>query len=193
MQLEITAQHAATGTTAEATLNRLAGAIRSLARQRATGDLAALRRLDPDKPDAGAFFRVLASATRGPATDLDSLPRWALAAWAFAQAVASGPEKLGGDSLGRALANAEVSEARVNRLLAARDGAFRYQMQRMVRILAGAGERLPVLDLGLLVLADSRDEKLAEHLRRKIARDYWHTRPRKAAAPDIDTTGGDDT
>lgn len=190
MPPETTVQDADTDMSATAILERLAKGIQLLARRRATGDLAMLRRLDPDMPEGGAFFRVLAGATLGRPPAIDSLPRWALAAWAFAH----GPERLElRGSLGRALAEAKVSEARVNRLLAARGGAFRYQMQRMVRILTHAGQRLPVLDVGLLVLMDGRDEKAAEQQRRRIARDYWYARPREATAPDTDTTGGDET
>jgi CRISPR system Cascade subunit CasB len=189
MPPEITAPRTDADTSTEATLERLAGGVRRLARQRATGDLAALRRLDPDHPEAGAFYRVLAGATRGPGPELDTLPRWALATWAFAQ----NPEKLGGNSLGRSLGDAEISESRVNRLLAARGCAFRYQMRSVVRILIDKSAWLPVHDVGLLVLAEGRDEKTADELRMKIARDYWRTRPSEATGPDIHITGGDDT
>jgi CRISPR system Cascade subunit CasB len=72
-----------------------------------------------------------------------------------------------------------LSEARVNRLLAARGAAFRAQVRRAARILAGAGVPLPYRELGLLVLAERRQEQVAERLRLGIARDYWRTRPRE--------------
>lgn len=164
----------------DAGLDAMAEQIRLLARQRATGELAALRRLDPERPDAGAFFRLLARSVPEPLASIELLSRWGLAAWAMAQM----PEALVRGSLGQALAKGSsvMSEARVNRLLATRGSGFRIQVRRMVRILAAVGAPLPYRQLGRLVLDEGRDERWAEVLRLSIARDYWRARRRDSNA-----------
>lgn len=156
-----------------ALLDALAGAVRGLDRAEAHGDLASLRRLDRDAPASPAFYRLAVRHAPGLERPGD------LRALALILTImALSPEALAPTRLGHALAEAGVSEARVQRLLAARGEAFRELALRTARVLAGRGT-LPYRELGLLILA--RSEPFAEEIRMRIARDYW-SRARDADA-----------
>lgn len=166
---------------------------RRLYSQCATGELAALRRLDPDRPAAGAFFRLLANEVPESLARPELRRRWGLVVWAMAQS----PDALSERPLEQALAqpvgagSPVISEARVNRLLAARGVTFRAQLRLIVRMLTSAGVPLPYRDLARFVFAESRDERTAEELRLRIARDYWRTRPRENGDNNHDSNGGE--
>lgn len=159
-----------------ALLDALANGVRSLSKAEARGDLASLRRLDLDAPMSPVFYRLVARyapARHHP----DELRNLAL----ILAMMALKPDDLASGRLGRALADAGVSEARVQRLLAARGETFRDLALRTSRLVAGKGP-LPYRDLGLLVLA--RSDGFAEETRMRIARDYWGQRGRAASSPD---------
>jgi CRISPR system Cascade subunit CasB len=149
-------------------LDTLAGAVRGLAKAEARGDLASLRRLDLRAPTGSAFYRLIARHAPEVSQPSD-LRNLAL----ILAIMALNPEGLVPGGLGRALAEADISEARVQRLLTARGEIFRDLALRTARVLARAGS-LPYRDLGLLVL--SRSETFADEIRMRIAREYWGRR-----------------
>jgi CRISPR system Cascade subunit CasB len=142
-----------------------AGEIRRLAEQERRGDLAALRRLDPEQPDAAAFFRSVVKIAPDAGPGL--MRRYAR----LLRMLALKPDALKGGSLGAALANAGVSESRVLKLLAARGPALARQLDIIARRLANAGD-LPYREIGRLTL-EPDDSEHAEDARLRVARDYW--------------------
>src|SRR5258706_9415129 len=92
----------------------MAQEFRRLVAANARGELAALRRMDPDHPSAGALFRLLARAGIGD-MGLDSLRRWAGAAHIIAQR----PNVLKHGNLGQSLAAIGFTEQRLDILLSA--------------------------------------------------------------------------
>ncbi len=163
------------------TLDWLARAVDRLDERGATGDLAALRRLDPDRPDAGAFFRLMALAPGDPLDGPgDRFRRWGLVVWMLAQT----PGRRSDQGLGDTLAEAGFSEVRMNRLLAARGDGFRAQARRMLRFLAHKAGAVPYRELGMLILCEGRNEDWAESLRLKIARDYWRSESLRENGPE---------
>jgi CRISPR type I-E-associated protein CasB/Cse2 len=168
----------------DAALRDIARHFHRLTGQQATGELAALRRLDPDHPQDGAFFRLLAASVPEPLARGELLTRWGLIVWAMAQM----PDELSVRSLGQALAPV-MSEARVNRLLASRGAAFRAQVRCAVRILTTGGVGLPYRELGQLIFTEGRREPLAEEMRLAIARDYWRTRPSEGSEAQLNERG----
>lgn len=154
-------------------IEAFADEIRLLARKDRRGDLASLRRLDPERPDAAAFFRIV--VTVAPEAGPDSMRRYAR----LVQILALNPDALKPGRLGNALAAADVSEGRVLKLLAARGPALARQLHLIARRLANAGA-LPYRQLATLVL-ESDDSPRAEDVRLSIARDYWRALDRGAA------------
>ncbi len=153
-------------------VNRLAGA---LERETTPGDLAALRRLDPDDPSNPAFWRIVVGhlvpvgALSEERRDRDQ----AEACWA---ALLSGMAQMHGlhvpgRRLGRALAAAGLSELRFVRLLRARERQLLSEVRTAARYLAARAEPVDWVDFARLVL--SHDTKRAESVRRGIARDYY--------------------
>lgn len=153
----------------------LANGVRALEAADRRGDLAELRRMDPDRPDAPAFFRIL--VRHHPNADPDLARRCAR----VVRILALRPEALAPGSLGQAMAEHGVSEARVQKLLSARGGALASQIALIARRLAGEGA-LPYRALSRLLLLHDDDEA-AESIRLEIARDYFRTLDRAGAAP----------
>ena len=151
------------------------------------GDLAELRRMDPDAPDAAGFWRLMASQDLlgSPATEL----KWALAL----HGIALMTRTAGGDAasrsahdrsmpVGRVLfhggdpnrQSAFYSESRFNRLLTARGPMLRTLLARMFRMMAAADQRFNWYQMARLILNEGHDEEQADAVRRDIARDfYW--------------------
>jgi CRISPR system Cascade subunit CasB len=154
-------------------IEAFADEIRLLAERKQRGDLASLRRLDPETPDAAAFFRIVVKLA--PEAGPDSMRRYAR----LVQNLALNPDALKQGRLGTALAAAGVSEGRVLKLLAARGPALARQLHLIARRLANAGA-LPYRQLADLVL-EPDDSPRAEDIRLRIARDYWHALDRGAA------------
>lgn len=143
---------------------RLYNEVRALAAAERRGDLAELRRLDPDRPTAPAFFRILARVA--PDAGTETMRRYAH----YLRILALDPVALSGDRLGAVMAAAGISESRVQRLLTARGHAMRDQLRLIARRLANAGN-LPWRGFGWLLLT-SDDDKL-EKSRMIVARDFW--------------------
>lgn len=148
--------------------------VRLLARQERRGDLASLRRLDPDAPAAAAFFSIVVKVA--PEAGPCKMRRYAR----LLQILALNPDALKPGPLGAALAAAGVSEGRVLKLLAARGSALAGQLHLLARRLANAGA-LPYHQIAELVL-EPDDSARAEDVRLRIARDYWRARDSSAEA-----------
>jgi CRISPR type I-E-associated protein CasB/Cse2 len=73
--------------------------------------------------------------------------------------------------LGRALALAEVSEARLLQLLRARGEALVPRLRACTHLLSSRGQRVDQLDIARLVLSEDRPNE--ESVRRDIARDFY--------------------
>jgi len=157
-------------------VDALAGAIRALDKAERRGDLASLRRLDADAPDAPAFFRIVVKVA--PNASAVELRRYAR----FLQMLALKPDSLTSGSFGAAMAEAEVSEGRVQKLLSARGPALSKQLRLIARRLANAG-RLPYRQIGDLLLVEDEDGEYAEAVRLRIARDYWRAIDRADVGP----------
>src|SRR6266567_2062167 len=154
----------------------LAGAIRALDKAERRGDLASLRRLDADAPDAPAFFRIVVKVA--PNASAVELRRYAR----FLQMLALKPNSLTSGNFGAAMAEAEVSEGRVQKLLSARGPALSKQLRLIARRLANAG-RLPYRQIGDFLLVEDEDGEYAEAVRLRIARDYWRALDRADVGP----------
>ncbi|MDP2312727.1 MAG: type I-E CRISPR-associated protein Cse2/CasB [Pseudomonadota bacterium] len=136
----------------------------------APGDLARLRRLDPDASADFAFWRVMARyapnelARAGEGAER----RWmvVLSALATLQGLHDGSKRLG-----TALGEAGFSELRLSRLMRAEDDALAPEVRAAARYLASKGKSANLVDLAQLVLAPEGPQ--AEQVRRRIASAYF--------------------
>ena len=150
------------------------------------GDLAALRRMDPDEPDAAAFWRLIARYDLHGSPEVER--RWALVLHGIALMTRTAGDDAAGRSahvrgmpIGRALfagdsperTTAFYSESRMNRLLTARGPMLRTLLSRMFRMMAGANQGFDWYQMAQLILSDGYDEQRADRIRRNIARDYY--------------------
>jgi len=150
------------------------------------GELAALRRMDPDAPDAAVVWRLLArrDLLRGPQIE----NKWALILHGIAlmTPTASGDRTNrtahdGSMAVGRALylggesqrASAYYSEMRLNRLLTARGPILRTLLARLFRMLAAAGQPFNWREMAWFIRNEGYNEEAAEQARRRIAREYY--------------------
>ena len=149
-------------------------------------DLADLRRMDPDAPNAAAFWRLMARQNLLGSPLAES--KWAVILNGIAlmtnpvgtnTAYRSAHDKsmpvgkalfLGGDV---SRATAFYSEPRINRLLVAHGPMLRALLGRMFRMMAASGQRFNWHQMSQLVLSDGYDDARAESIRRNIARDYY--------------------
>ena len=147
------------------------------------GDLAALRRMNPESPDAASFWRLTTryDVLRGA----ESERRWGLILHGIALMTrTAGNDAVGrsahvrGMPVGRALfdggdpnrTTALYSESRFNRLLTAREPMLRTLLARMFRMMAAADARFDWYQMSQLILGEG---DRAERIRRAIARDYY--------------------
>lgn len=135
------------------------------------GDLAALRRLDPDHPAAPAFWRLLVRVPEERRIGAEAERRWALIL--YGMALMAPHHHDAACPVGRALFKADYSEARLGRLLDASGAQFRALVPRLCRQLAHKAQPLDWRELGRLILAAERDEARAEDIRLRIARAYY--------------------
>ncbi len=139
------------------------------------GEVAELRRLDPEHPGGGAFWKtvVFHLEPAGQLRGADAETRWALILRAVGEIHAMHRP---GRQLGRALAAAGVSEMRLVRLLRSDLATLADTLSAVCRQLASSGEAVDVADLGWLVVtarAAGNVRSGEEKVRRRIARDYY--------------------
>lgn len=170
----------ATPASEKSRLDKVASEIRLLAAAKATGDLAALRRIDLHRTPPAAFFRVVASVGL-PEMGPERVRAWAAAVHLMAQR----PDSLRPGSLGASLANIGASEQRIDMLLNARGDTLFDLVRRTALRLARSDEALPYRELCQLVLLEGQlDAELsADRLRIGIAQSYQYAR-RKKQQPD---------
>jgi len=137
------------------------------------GDLAELRRLDPDHPGAPTFWRLVVAhldpslPNRGQARD-EALKRWAAIMRAMAEMARFHDPRL---PLGAAMAQAGVAEMRVLKLLRANGESLSGMVRMLSHQLAAAAVAANLADVARLVLSDGRSAE--ESVRNRIAYDYY--------------------
>ena len=152
------------------------------------GDLAELRRMDPDEPDAAVVWRLLARYELLGSPQVEN--KWALILHGIAlmtpTATGDGAGRSAHDGVvpvGRAIfaggdsqrSSAYYSESRLNRLLTARGPILRTLLARLFRMVAAAGQPFNWREMASLILNEGYDEEAAEQARRRIAREYYRT------------------
>jgi hypothetical protein len=173
-------------------LRAMATRLGVLVKAEARAELASLKRLNPDYPDKPAFYRLVADCVPrrfmgdgslplgAPGSETDMACRLAT----IASILALRPDRLRSWGLGRAMAEAGVSEQRFSMLLTSRGPVLRDLARRLARRLARAAEALPYLDLGRLILMDGLGEHddEAEAVRIALAGEYQSAVRRKERA-----------
>ncbi len=168
----------------------MAGQIAGFAEGR-RGDLAELRRMDPDEPDAAAFWRLMAQYDL-----LDSGEqverKWGLIIHGIALMT---PTNSDGNSqtahqtgmrVGRALyyggesqpGLAFYSETRINRLLTSGGPMLRTLLARMFRMLASEGVAFDWWEMAQFIRNEGYNDEGEEQGRRRIAREYYRAERR---------------
>ena len=163
-------------TTERGSLAALLGRIAaSLEHDTSTGDIAELRRLDPDHPGSPAFWRIVVASLDpslppdGPARS-EALRRWATILRTLAQLTGLHDPR---QPLGVGAIESGVSETRFLKLLRATGGTLSDSVRTIGHQLATAGVRVDVADFARLILSDGRADESA--VRERIAyRFYAH-------------------
>ena len=158
------------------------------------GDLAQLRRMDPDAPDAAAYWRLMAE--RDLLGNFAWEAKWTLILHGIALMTrTAGGEVasrtahdghmpvgralfLGGDSVRRV--SGYYSESRLNRLLTARGPMLRALLARMFRMMAAANQPFNWGEMARFILCEGYDEERSEQGRRRLAREYYQAERRSA-------------
>lgn len=158
----------------------------------ATGDRAALRRVDPDAPMPAyaASCRLLVRC--GQSLEGADLDRWVFVLHTLA--LATSIERPAHDreiGFGRALAEAGVSEHRFVRLLTAHGRALRDQIPRAARLLRAKGQQADFRAVWRLLAPDAVADGDGERIRADIARDYYIARARNDAKADHEGETGE--
>lgn len=141
------------------------------------GQLADLRRLNPDAPTQAAYWWIVATVLEGalPADGEVDARRDAERRWAVAlngMAILAGLYRRN-HRLGAALSDAGYAEMRLQRLLSCPDDRLAVEVQTAARFLAAKGVAVDYFDLARLAVIT--DPEQAEDARRGIARDYFRT------------------
>lgn len=150
-------------------MKRIATELWRLHEVSATGELAALRRMDRHKVPPAAFHRLMA---RVEVTEMgtEAVQRWARIVGIMAQR----PDALRASGLGEVLAAIGISEQRLDMLLNAQGPALSDLARRTALRIARDHDTLPYRDLGHLLAYDGRPEKgeEADAVRIRIAQSY---------------------
>ncbi len=160
------------------------------------GDLAALRRMDPDAPDSAVFWRLMASRNLLGNPTVEA--KWALILHGIAlmTPTAGGENRTAHNGIipvGRALflggesergESGYYSESRLNRLLTARGSILRTLLARLFRMLASANQPFNWSEMARFILNDGYDEERTEDIRRNIARAYYQAKYRSSQSTD---------
>ena len=155
------------------------------------GDLAQLRRMDPEEPDAPAFWRLTNQHRLGMSTDSER--RWALILQSIALLTpntnnaarvlsAHDPRT----PVGRALfqggdpqrTQALCHEQRLEQLLSSRRKDFRRNLMNLVRMMAQQGTQMDFREMARLVLDEDRDPEAHRRRLNRIPRDYYRAEHR---------------
>lgn len=144
------------------------------------GNLAELRRMNPDEPDAPAFWKL---AAKRRLTDNPALEgKWALVMHGIALMM---PNAHADTKVGRALfeggdsgrRNAFYSNLRLNRLLQARGSTLRTLLSQLFRMLSSAGQPLDWREMASFILSEG---DAAEEARKEVAREYYNSEYRNS-------------
>lgn len=151
------------------------------------GDLASLRRARFETGGDPAFWRLAMRYLEptGWVRTVEDENRWLQILGGMAEM--KGLHR-GGARLGRVLADAEVAEARVLKLLRAHGEALHTALRAVAHQLASAGHAVDWTGLAELILSDGKTG-WEETARRRIARDYYRTLGRRGLASDIEREG----
>ena len=150
------------------------------------GDLAQLRRMNPDAPDAAAYWRLMADRDLFGSPDVEK--KWALILRGIAVMTPTSPTSgypsahnrnapvgralfLGGDAQRKD--SGYYSETRLNRLLNARGPMLRALLVRMFKMMASANQPFDWYEMATFILSDGYDDERAENARRRIATEYY--------------------
>jgi hypothetical protein len=156
---------------------RLHATLGEIAAHLTPNDKARLRSMSIEHPTL-TYWEVLAAAPENLTSPGPCDEAWRVIAKALGHLDVSGP------GLGRALAESDYPELRMDRLLAATGDALRGQVADALRWLetAGAG-RVRLSDAALLMLADAvGDTTASEYILRRTALDYVRTARKHQAA-----------
>ena len=164
------------------------------------GDLAELRRMDPDSIDSPVLMGLLAQEDLFGSPEVEK--KWAL----ILHGIALMTPKGGGDGeprmaydgqmpVGRALylggettrKQGFYSETRLKRLLTSRGGMTRTLLARAFRMLAAENVTFSWREMANFIRNDGYNEEAAERHRRRIAREYFQAQYRSQP----DTTGNE--
>ncbi|MFB6350485.1 MAG: type I-E CRISPR-associated protein Cse2/CasB [Bradymonadaceae bacterium] len=134
-----------------------------------TGDLAELRRINPDKPFTPALWKILLDEI----SDLDRLSarrqrRWAILLQAMATCVGLHESTI---DFGTALAEASWSELRFVRLMEARGDNLDKQLRRLAQYLASKNQNANWADAAWMLFVQEGEH--AENTRQRIAKSYY--------------------
>ncbi|MCU0650072.1 MAG: type I-E CRISPR-associated protein Cse2/CasB [Gemmatimonadaceae bacterium] len=153
-----------------ALLRSLAGTLR--VQPLSPGALASLRRgTSADVARQAAFHRLIADVPESWLAD-DALLRWATVVQCLA---ITGAPASHGESDGRMLATAGLTESRFARLLASHGDGLSDQLLLVARFLHAKDVRPTWVDLGELVLTDTVLPARADVIRLVLARDYYRS------------------
>ncbi len=149
------------------------------------GEVAELRRLEPDRTPGAAFWKTLAFHVE-PAgqlrdTDTDAEERWKLILRAIGELHSLHRR---GRRPGRALAAAKISEMRLTRLLRADLDGLAANLRAVSHQLASAGEPVDLGGLAWLVITArgaGQPNRRQDRVRHDIALDYYRGLRRAAA------------
>jgi hypothetical protein len=166
-----------------ATMEVVAGWLGTVVHRLGTGDVAELRRLDPDDPSAAVFWRLVAAMPddgNGAPWQAERERRFAVILRTFAELR---DVHRSGRRLGAVLAEAGLDERRLLQLLRSRRTALAHAIRTTCHFLASKGATADAMGLARLVL--SEDEPWEDDERRRLARDYF----RAAARTERQTQG----
>ena len=165
---------------------RLAGPIANhMARHGAmtTGDVAELRRMNPERPTAAPFWKLMiehrVTDPDGLSHDRPELERtWARIVRRIAMDTRVGEEHtegphLGNRRLGEALAEAGYSEGRLKALLNAQGETILREVEHAAQFLSGKQEKFNWNQTAALMMTEHRDSEQQDRDRIGIAREYY--------------------
>ncbi len=148
------------------------------------GDLAQLRRMNPDNPDVPVFWRIMAQ--QGLLQSPTNEKAWALILHGIAIMTPNGAVKsLSAHDkdmpVGKALFQGGnpnrkrpfYSEDRLRRLLIAREGMLRILLVRIFRMLASRQQPFDWAEMAWFILASPSPAERGDWRRMKIAREYY--------------------